>query len=130
MVDTEDTRTRLPSFQTRLASSPSADEPHRDGKQARAKPLQRIGRHTYSSGLDLETKIFSPSGRGRSFFLTSLFIELIDPVGQFSKEHFAALVGVPHDGTAEEPHYSQESKGGPGGRLLSDHVRANVVYFG
>ena len=34
---------------------------HTDGKQARAKakPLQRIGRHTYSSGLDLETKIFS-----------------------------------------------------------------------
>jgi hypothetical protein len=38
--------------------------------------------------------------------------------------------GVPHDVTAGEPHYSQESKGGPGGRLLSDHVRANVVYFG
>src|SRR5271169_4359140 len=30
------------------------------------------------SGLDLETKIFSASGRGRGFFLTSLFIELID----------------------------------------------------
>jgi hypothetical protein len=30
------------------------------------------------SGLDLETKIFSPSGRGKTFFLTSLFIELID----------------------------------------------------
>jgi hypothetical protein len=29
------------------------------------------------SGLDLETKIFSESGRGRTFFLTSLFIELI-----------------------------------------------------
>src|ERR1700730_10819632 len=37
--------------------------------RARAKPLERIGRHTYSSGLDLETKIFSPSGRGRAFFL-------------------------------------------------------------
>jgi hypothetical protein len=34
---------------------------HTDGKQARAKakPPQRIGGHTYSSGLDLETKIFS-----------------------------------------------------------------------
>jgi hypothetical protein len=31
------------------------------------------------SGLDLETKIFSASGRGRTFFLTSLFIELIEP---------------------------------------------------
>jgi hypothetical protein len=30
------------------------------------------------SGLDLETQIFSASGRGRGFFLTSLFIELID----------------------------------------------------
>src|ERR1017187_2209113 len=27
-------------------------------------------------------KIFSPSGRGRAFFLTSLFIELIDPGGE------------------------------------------------
>ena len=34
---------------------------------------------TTDSGLDLETKIFSTSGRGRTFFLTSLFIELIDP---------------------------------------------------
>jgi hypothetical protein len=31
------------------------------------------------SGLDLETKIFSASGRGGAFFLTSLFIELIEP---------------------------------------------------
>src|ERR1700730_4336063 len=30
------------------------------------------------SGLDLETTIFSSSGRGRSFFLTFLFIELIE----------------------------------------------------
>ena len=30
------------------------------------------------SGLDLETKIFSTSGRGKSFLLTSLFIELIE----------------------------------------------------
>ena len=34
---------------------------------------------TTDSGLDLETKIFSTSGRGKTFFLTSLFIELIDP---------------------------------------------------
>jgi len=34
------------------------------------------------SGLDLETQIFSASGRGRSFFLTSLFIELIDRCGE------------------------------------------------
>ena len=33
-----------------------------------------------NSGLEIETQILSPSGRGRSFFLTSLFIELIDTV--------------------------------------------------
>src|ERR1700732_200195 len=47
------------------------------------KPEQNLssesGGHTYSGGLDLETKTFSPSGRGGAFFLTSLFIELIDP---------------------------------------------------
>jgi hypothetical protein len=42
------------------------------------KPLERIGRHTYRNGLDLETKTFSASGRGGVFFLTSLFIELIE----------------------------------------------------
>ena len=45
-------------------------------KQARSKP--RAHRGARVSGLDLETKIFSFSGQGRSFFLTSLFIELID----------------------------------------------------
>jgi hypothetical protein len=30
------------------------------------------------SGLDLETEIFSASGRGGTLFLTSLFIELIE----------------------------------------------------
>ena len=35
---------------------------------------------TTDSGLDLETKIFSTSGRGKTFFLTSLFIELQDQV--------------------------------------------------
>jgi hypothetical protein len=30
------------------------------------------------SGLDLETKILSASGRGGAFFLTSLFMELVD----------------------------------------------------
>ena len=41
---------------------------------------------TTDSGLDLETKIFSTSGRGKTFFLTSLFIELINPWTHFSKE--------------------------------------------
>jgi len=73
MVDPEDTRTRLPSFQTRLASSPSADEPHRDGNKPKQNLSCESGGHTYSSGLDLETNILSSSGRGRGFFLDISF---------------------------------------------------------
>src|SRR5260370_42468729 len=47
-------------------------------KPQRASRANRRGTLT-GSGLDLETKIFSASGRGRTFFLTSLFIELIEP---------------------------------------------------
>ncbi len=83
MVDTEDTRTRLQRFPTRSASSPSADEPH-GWQQARAKPLERIGGHTYYSGLDVEKQ--SRSGQSGAFFLTFLFIELID---QRSKREIA-----------------------------------------
>src|ERR1039458_5947767 len=43
-------------------------------------PSTEIGGALTESGLDLETKIFSASGRGRTFFLTSLFIELIDKI--------------------------------------------------
>ena len=43
-------------------------------------PSSAIEGHLQSVGLDLETTIFSTSGRGRTFFLTSLFIELIDRV--------------------------------------------------
>jgi len=55
------------------------DESYRNGRQLRSK-TSRANREALLqwSGLDLETKIFSPSGRGRTFFLTSLFIELID----------------------------------------------------
>ena len=39
----------------------------------------RVNREAHTdSGLDFETKILSASGRGGTFFLTSLFIELID----------------------------------------------------
>ena len=51
------------------------DETHRKGRQARAKPVERNRWALTYSGLDLETKIFSTSGRGRTFSLTSLFIE-------------------------------------------------------
>jgi hypothetical protein len=54
------------------------DESHGNGKQARTN-LSSESRGTLTgSGLDLETKIFSASGRGETFLLTSLFIELIE----------------------------------------------------
>ena len=43
-----------------------------------AKPLAQIERHSYSEVAGSRDKLFSPSGRGRTFFLTPLFIELID----------------------------------------------------
>jgi hypothetical protein len=48
------------------------------GLRSREKFFLDIPFYRTDSGLDVETKIFSASGRGRSFFLTSLFIELID----------------------------------------------------
>ena len=50
------------------------------GKQARAKPLFEDERHTYISGLNLEKKSSRPPDEAELFFLTSLFIELIDQV--------------------------------------------------
>ena len=49
------------------------------GRQtSQSKPFERNPGALTDSGLDVETKIFSASGRGRTFFLTSLFIELIE----------------------------------------------------
>jgi hypothetical protein len=53
-------------------------ENHGKDKPSRAHP-QRIGEARIDSGLEIRTTP-SLSGRGRSFFLTSLFIELIDLV--------------------------------------------------
>ena len=44
------------------------------------KPLPHIERHSYSEVGWISRQILSASGRGRTFFLTSLFIELIDRV--------------------------------------------------
>jgi len=56
---------------------------HRQGNQTKGKPsrvksLSKSGHAPPDSELDIETQVLSSSGRGRSFFLTSLFIELID----------------------------------------------------
>jgi hypothetical protein len=48
------------------------------------------------SGLDLETTIFSVSGRGRFVFLTSLFIELIEDCVKWRRR------GIPFIGTNDE----------------------------
>ena len=79
MVDTKTPGLACQPLQTRLASSSPEDEPMGKSKPARAKPLDPIGGHTYSSGLDVETKNLLASGRGGAFFLDILFIELIDP---------------------------------------------------
>ena len=53
---------------------------HRDGKQARAKPLDPIGGTLTAVGWTSRHKIFSPPVEAELFFLTSLFIELTDLV--------------------------------------------------
>src|SRR5260370_26342047 len=75
MVDTH-IPNPLAKFKTRLASSPPEDESHGNGKQAKTNLSSKSEGTLTGSGLDLETKIFSASGRGRTFFFTSLFIEL------------------------------------------------------
>jgi len=52
-------------------------ENHGKAKPSRAKPLSESGGARIDSGLEIKAT-HSSSGRGRSFFLTSLFIELID----------------------------------------------------
>src|ERR1700680_4419936 len=77
MVDTEDTRTRLPSFQTRLALSPSADELHRDEKQTEHKLSSESGGTLTAVGWISRQNLLVLRSR-RSFFLDISFIELID----------------------------------------------------
>jgi hypothetical protein len=48
----------------------------RRANKVRAKPREESRVATIGSGQDLETKIFSASGRGRIFPLTSIFIEI------------------------------------------------------
>jgi hypothetical protein len=60
---------RLPSFKNRRALSPRENETKGTEQQARAKPLERSSGTSANSGLDIETKNFSATGRGRSFFV-------------------------------------------------------------
>ena len=78
MVDTQ-IPGPLAKFMTRLASSPPDDEPTGMANNPEQN-LSRTSRGTLTvKWAGSRDKIFSPSGRGGAFFLTSLFIELIDP---------------------------------------------------
>jgi hypothetical protein len=67
MVATESNR--LPSFKNRRTLSPRENEIKATEEQARAKPLERSRGIFANSGLDIETKNFSATGRRRSFFV-------------------------------------------------------------
>src|SRR6266576_5318076 len=71
------------------------------------KPLPQIERHSYSEVGWISRQILSASGRGRTFFLTSLFIELIDheggPMPQISTQEFERLPLRVHDFLAGVP---------------------------
>jgi hypothetical protein len=60
---------RLPSFKNRRTLSPRENETKGTEEQARAKPLERSRGISANSGLDIETKNFSATGRRRSFFV-------------------------------------------------------------
>jgi hypothetical protein len=60
---------RLPSFKNRRTLSPRENGTKGTEEQARAKPLERSRGISANSGLDIETKNFSATGRWRSFFV-------------------------------------------------------------
>ena len=66
MVATESNR--LPSFKNRRALSPRENEP-RERKSHPEKNLSSDREPSAHSGLDIETKNFSATGRARSFFV-------------------------------------------------------------
>jgi hypothetical protein len=59
---------RLPSFKNRRTLSPLENEP-RERKSSPEKNLSSDREPSANSGLDIETKNFSATGRGRSFFV-------------------------------------------------------------
>src|SRR6266851_6867723 len=89
MVDTQ-IPGPLAKSKTRSASSPPEDESHGYGKQATTNLSSESRGILTGSGLDFETRIFSASGRGGTFFLTSLFIELADGEPQASCREIAS----------------------------------------
>ena len=74
MVATESNR--LPSFKNRRTLSPLENEP-RKRKSHPEKNLSSDREPSANSGLDIETKKFSATGRGRTFFVDIPFYRTI-----------------------------------------------------
>jgi hypothetical protein len=99
MVATESNR--LPSFENRRTLSPRENETKGTEEQARAKPLERSRGISANSGLDIEIKNFSATGRRRSFFVDIPFyrtsylvlrrIERIASAGPYSIVFFLSI---------------------------------------
>ena len=80
MVDTEDTRDSLANFSRHdWRRHPRQMNPTGMANRPEPKPLARTERHSYRQWAGSREKIFSPPVEAELFFLTSLFIELIDP---------------------------------------------------
>ena len=80
MVDTENTRDSLANF-SRHDWRPHHRQMNPTGmaNKPEPKPLARTERHSHRQWAGSREKIFSPPVEAELFFLTSLFIELIDP---------------------------------------------------
>src|ERR1700687_3712218 len=78
MVDTEDTRTRLPKFPDSIGCHHQQMNPTgRANKPEQTSPANR-GAHLQQVGWTSRQKSSRPSVEAELFFLTSLFIALID----------------------------------------------------
>jgi hypothetical protein len=78
MVSTE--LNRLPSFKSRRTLSPLENEPKETEEQSREEPLEQSRDIPAGSGLDIETKNFSATARGRSFFVDIPFYRTTYPI--------------------------------------------------
>jgi hypothetical protein len=89
----------LAQFQDSIGVVTPEDETHGKGKKARAKPRREIG-GIYSQWAGCRERNLA-SGRGRIFFLTSLFIELIEKMAGQNRGKWlsAEILSSPLDGS-------------------------------
>ena len=81
---------RLPSFKNRRALSPRENE-QRERKRNPEKNLSSDREPSAHSGLDIETKNFSATGRGRSFFVDIPFYRT-----SYLKTRYVVIIPVPN----------------------------------